>query len=417
MLHRLGAIGSTIVLALTVTACARATGPSSAGRQSASSSVASVAANSTTTSTAASSSIHPMIGVPATSNAPPVLYTIAAVNADSVWVGGDGLILATSDGGKSWQVQYHGTVDVTALDFINSDIGWALGKTHLLMTTDSGHTWIPAAEPADHLTDVAFFDPNNGYGYASTQSGMHLFRSSDGGQMWSALTTPTSVQAFVPTSATVGWMLGANGAIYQTTNAGASWTLRYDGTPGMYRLAAAHSDVVWAASKDGAVVIRTTDGGATWSPAGDPQAASARDGIYGGGILQAIVPVDAQTAWAVLSTAGPAAGGVQEVIVRTADGGESWSLAGFGENMAGLRLISGEAAFAMMQLNAVGETKITVTADGGTQWTSQTLPIDGLDAVFTDTQNGWLVGTTHGGQPVIESTTDGDHSWHVVYPG
>ena len=418
MLRRLGASGLIIVLALAATGCARGAGTPSVGRASASSastSIASVAASSTTTPTGASSAIQATIGAFASSNSSPVLDTIDAVNAGSVWVGGNGLILATTDGGKSWNAQYRGTVDVTALDFVNTDIGWALGKTHLLMTTDGGRTWTPASEPADHLTGVEFLGASNGYGYASTKSGTRLFHSSDGGQVWSSVMTPTPVRTFAATSSTVGWMLGTNGAIYQTINAGASWTLRYDGTPGMYLLASVNSQIAWAASKDGATVMRTTDGGVDWAPAGNPILASTSS-IAGGGILRAIVPVDAQTAWGVLSTATPAAGGFQEVIVRTTDGGESWHVAGTGENIAALHVINGEAAFAMMQLNAVAQTEIAVTADGGVQWTSQRLSINGLDAAFTDTLNGWLVGT-QGGQGIVERTSDGGHSWYVVYKG
>jgi photosystem II stability/assembly factor-like uncharacterized protein len=81
------------------------------------------------------------------------LVSVAVVDAKRVWaVGGDGLILATSNGGRTWQQQRSATAAwLGSVSFADARHGWIAGETDdgngnfvssvLLATTSGGETW------------------------------------------------------------------------------------------------------------------------------------------------------------------------------------------------------------------------------------------------------------------------------------
>ena len=123
------------------------------------------------------------------------------VDPENGWISGqEGLILHTTDGGKTWQRQKSGTsVYLFSLSFIDRNRGWAIGdKSILLQTTDGGANWslhkittaaqkevsaeeaIASADPV--LYDVQFLDANNGWVVGEFGK---IYHTTDGGQTWS----------------------------------------------------------------------------------------------------------------------------------------------------------------------------------------------------------------------------------------
>ena len=82
------------------------------------------------------------------------LVSVAVVDAKHVWaVGAGSLILATSNGGLTWQRQTSGTAAwFGSVVFCDAQHGWAVGETDdgngnfisstMLGTTNGGATWI-----------------------------------------------------------------------------------------------------------------------------------------------------------------------------------------------------------------------------------------------------------------------------------
>ncbi|MEU4688095.1 oxidoreductase [Actinoplanes sp. NPDC023714] len=145
-----------------------------------------------------------------------------------------------------------------------------------------------------------------------------------------------------------------------TPGSGPSWQLTDTGSTARFRgLAPVSASVAWAAGSAG-TILRTRDGGASWSSVGPPEAAALQ--------FRDIEAFEARTAVALTIGAG-----AESRIYRTADGGRSWTEAFRNED---------PAAF-----------------------------YDCLD--FSDRRNGLALSDPVGGRFRILATRDGGRSWQV----
>ncbi|HCE6997881.1 TPA: glycosyl hydrolase [Pseudomonas aeruginosa] len=127
------------------------------------------------------------------------LTGVSFVDAKRGWaVGHWGAILATTDGGESWQVQRLATEEdrpLFAVHFFNARQGVAVGLWSLVLTTeDGGRTWAeqpvqapPGAKRAD-LNLMGLFADSRGTLYATAEHGQVLL-SEDQGKNWRYLDT------------------------------------------------------------------------------------------------------------------------------------------------------------------------------------------------------------------------------------
>jgi len=122
--------------------------------------------------------------------------------------------------------------------------------------------------------------------------------------------------------------------------------------------------------------------------------------------------IDAQTAW-VSGTTG--------TVLRTTDGGTSWSSVG-PPGTAALQFRDIEAFDAthavILSIGAGGDSRVYVTKDGGTSWTlgfQNDDPAAFYDCMtFFDRQHGLAMSDPPDGAFRIIATDDGGLSWHVV---
>jgi photosystem II stability/assembly factor-like uncharacterized protein len=217
------------------------------------------------------------------------LNAVHFVSATQGWaVGGEGTILRTTNGGQSWQAQSSGAgfADLVSVHFINSSTGWATGFENffspgvILRTDNGGQTWV--AQPQDNSDGVEwlrvfFVDETNGWILGSTGSA-GLLRTTNGGATWTRITIPAS-----STLTGLHFADALNG-----------WVVGYDGT-----------------------ILRSTDGGLTWSPQPAPNPGSP-------GFLDAVYFTDATTGWAV---------GGEGTILNTSNGGAAWATEAVGSGI------------------------------------------------------------------------------------
>jgi photosystem II stability/assembly factor-like uncharacterized protein len=150
-------------------------------------------------------------------------------------VGHDGVILATSDGGRTWVRQDSGNdLDTVWLDvFFSSEriglVAGAYGKCQLTM--DGGKTWQPSPIPEEaHLNQIAPTATDRLY--LAGEMGT-LLTSTDARAGWEKVDVPYdgSLYGVLPLDARRLLIHGLRGSVYFSENAGKTWTQRETAVP------------------------------------------------------------------------------------------------------------------------------------------------------------------------------------------
>jgi photosystem II stability/assembly factor-like uncharacterized protein len=155
-----------------------------------------------------------------------------------------------------------------------------------------------------------------------------------------------------------GWVAGA-GRIMATSDGGASWTRQYSGQADLNQVDFVDGDHGWAAG--GGTLLRTANGGATWTPLAEPCQ----------GELSSVHFVSPAVGYAVaaapagsLSPGGPYTTATGGTLVRTGDGGATWSA------VTSAPANPQSACFANADDGYLGTpAHIWRTTDGGGHWT------------------------------------------------
>ncbi|MDP4220960.1 MAG: YCF48-related protein [Bacteroidota bacterium] len=247
-----------------------------------------------------------------------------------------------------------------------------------------------------------------------------LLRSSDAGQSWSLIPTPTQENLYCVhfSDANKGVIMGNNGAIYTTADAGKTWSASPDGNGYAFRnvsfVDALHGYAVGGVSSFSCAIVKTTDGGATWSDESSNLLAGPLYGVhftssttgfvgtYDGYVFKTTDggttwnKVYASNAWvrSIFFTA-PSLGtfvGTVGTIQHTNDGGLTWSEQGQIRNIS---LNSVAYSDFKHGLTAGESGSIYLTRDGGANWLDQTvtgLNLSLLGVALADSTHGVIVG-------------------------
>lgn len=208
----------------------------------------------------------------------------------------------------------------------------------------------------------------------------------------------------------IGFVVSYNGKIYKTTNSGKSWQKLISGTT-------LHLRSVFFLNKDigfvsgqamsgcldddcgkGSILLKTVDGGTTWSKLFFEQ----YTGIY------SLKFFDALNGLAIVHTPD-IPNSRNHFIARTTDGGSSW-------NLIDLDIYSPYRDFFYLGniVYTVGKNqKLFKSKDHGYNWESISIPIPSFSEVgqiyFYNEDLGFIEGVTN-----IYKTTDGGENWKVV---
>ncbi len=220
-------------------------------------------------------------------------------------------VMVSSNGGGAWttpsSIPTHGVLaSVQCLDATTIVAAGPAGTA--LKSTDAGMNWshLPV-DPAWDYFDQSFVSPSTGVLLGWGTDAATLARTTDGGATW--MHTPLDITAepacvYMVTSET--GFLGCSGGIRRTTDGGATWSVVADRTDASIRDFAFDGQRGWAAG-DG-VVLSTTDGGSTWSMVD----------VMPPALLNRILLIGPDTLLAAVSEyAGR--------LVRSTDGGRTWS--------------------------------------------------------------------------------------------
>lgn len=279
------------------------------------------------------------------------------------------------------------------------------------------------------LHDVYFMDNLNGL---VVGDGGLMLRTADGGITWEktdAMQRPPGAGGGRPggggpppgfgrggpaplyniyfVDASLGFIIGGRGTILKTEDGGQTWSRKRalsdtpgrDGNPRPLR--ANLMGIQMISETTGFIagtentILKTTDGGETWTGSSErARVGETRNNLEG------IWFTSPTTGWII---------GSFGTLLRTTDGGETWEKQspGFDNNLFGIHFLDETTGWISGQ-----EGLILHTADGGATWTQQeTESYDDLhDITFVDANVGWAVG----GFNSVLHTTDGGKTWSLT---
>ncbi|MDX1418872.1 MAG: YCF48-related protein [Rubricoccaceae bacterium] len=348
------------------------------------------------------------------------------------------------DGGLTWEPSPNGMVDFAFADDGTGLLGLGVSTSGIYRTLDGGLTFTLAL--GGSAADVVFLTPTLAVGIVDDA----FVRSTDGGTTWTTGAAAEGRRQLVAVSPTVALAWGRSGSfpdyddrLFRSGDGGQTWAdLGEVIDEETVSVAVADPQTVVALDRGGDV-LHSADAGQTWAEAYDSP--GPWPGYFG-----TVVPAfaDAQTGYLAFG---------RGLVLKTTDGGASWRQvgSGYGADLAALdrfsdgRLLAVGAGGALLTnagaadaawllqpspttldlrgVDVVGPQDVVVvdeggrvyrSADGGDTWTAgaATPPsFDAEDLDFATPLDGWVAGFGSSGGAVFH-TTDGGASWTAA-PG
>jgi len=242
--------------------------------------------------------------------------TLTACLAAAVLVALAAAVPAAARTGSPWQLknpvgpQQGLRADLKAVCALDGGTAWAAGAVGAVYYThDGGQSWeaLPTGAPAGTEWEaVRFADLRHGMLLGEAADRMLVYRTGDAGRTWAPVPLPE--QADLADLELYGsqhvWAVGEHGAVVRSTDGGATWSSADAGTSDLAAVDFTSAALGVAVGENGAV-LRTADGGATWARAKVPRRADLSD----------VTMRTASRGWAV---------GEKGTVLRTSDGGRTW---------------------------------------------------------------------------------------------
>lgn len=331
---------------------------------------------------------------------------------------GAGIMIRSSDGGRSWMKVWQGSertyseediVSVSRVDFFDASFGIVTGGRRsyqkipvALRTTDGGLHW--EEHQMDDEGEVHAIKCIGGErAVAASTEGLYL--STDGGRAWSLIRGNDFRSLSFARGGMIGMAAGLGGGLVRTTDGGSRWNAVHVASETSF-------PVVMVEDEDNAIVVKTiflaegiprrylknelfstSDGGITWQSLSLGKSLGSVQGISFRSREQGIIA------------------GYGGTLSVTSDGGKSWDypLEGSLLEAAGVSLSSVDYAdnFNVTVVGANGT--ILRSSDGGARWSTLAAPTekDFFDIRYFDSQVGYMVGTSG----TVFMTTNGGGTW------
>lgn len=287
-------------------------------------------------------------------------------------------VVKSTDGGQSWTGTGFGLVSAStlAIDPQNTSTLYAIADSAIFKTTDGGASWypkttgLPASWPGGYLARLAIVatDPSTIY---ATLGDTGLYKSIDGGESWRGLIParggfcdcPVAIDPVHPSTvyATSFYIdspvQGANPShLFKSTDGGETWSAVNTGVPGyITSLIVDPASTIYASyvSQDTAGgVVKSTDGGASWS-AVNPGLPSNPPAVFS----------------LALNPANPSAffAGYSGGVFSTLDGGANWNDASAGLAITDVHALAVDPVNGATVYAAAGDG-VSKSIDGGADW-------------------------------------------------
>ena len=261
----------------------------------------------------------------------------------------EGSLLRTEDGGSSWdKVSSREVGRFNKVSFIDSHRGWAINKINgqgwVWRTTDGGRTWtaitkLISDDPEWDFTSavqIQFVDELNGWIIET----FTIWRTEDGGMNWNQVFSTSDprvkgqpVRGFF-VNPLKGWVCGTKNEVYRTADGGKTWHIQIIGESAyLSDIFFVDENTGWLSRSIDGQLYRTDDSGETWRPLPKPG-----EGIY----IESSYFLSKKEGWGVGRRLLAGSSGfmprdiehnlVRGIVLRTLDGGQSWQQVQVGEN-------------------------------------------------------------------------------------
>lgn len=202
--------------------------------------------------------------------------SVFIIHPDTVLISGNyGKILRTVNGGNNWITLYSDTtIQFWGLYFVNSNTGFVAGSYGRIMkTTNKGDNWVIQLSTVQTALDGIFFI-NETTGYVGGAN--VILKTTDAGQVWinktgSFISPFETAGAMYFSDANTGMYSTNAGRIVRTTDGGDTWTLVYSQSGGgaVWGLSFPLPMIGYGCTNTGKVV-RTVNGGLNWTEQDTP---------------------------------------------------------------------------------------------------------------------------------------------------
>ena len=256
----------------------------------------------------------------------------------------------TTDGGKTWVEQLNendieGNYYFRNIEFINENIGF-LGTLNgvLFKTIDGGNNWTTISNISPNppaICGLDAVDSSTIYGCGAYFTPAHIIKSSDSGVTWQFIDMSAYANALVEISfltENIGYVSGRSdlgATLLKTIDGGATWTEIFNSNiPGEYvwkmQILQNNPNVIFGSissvSPNLGKLAKSTDGGQTWVVFDAPETN-----------IQAVGFINENQGWMGGHTTG---------FYETLDGGQTWNNLNIGSNLNRIFVISPTLAYA-----------------------------------------------------------------------
>jgi photosystem II stability/assembly factor-like uncharacterized protein len=282
------------------------------------------------------------------------LRDVSFVNYHLGWAVGDSAtIIATTDGGKTWQKQICpiDTVIFEKVYFINKDVGYIIGRSGSIVSTkDGGKSWVVNESGVDYsLFDLSFVNTEIGWAvggdlYQTRRTGV-IIHTEDGGQTWEKqleIHSPSYFSSKLFRAVSFideenGWTLASDYVdnfsstyIYRTNDGGQQWNTVGTASTPLWSMSMIPNDTIWGG---GFVFGKSNNGGLNWYY---------RGGNLDFGIVQDVEALDGNNGWVLAKS-----------LLFTEDGMQTWTD------------MLPDPSLSLRAITNVGETHLWAVGDSG----------------------------------------------------
>jgi len=309
----------------------------------------------------------------------PRLRGVSAVSSSVAWASGaNGTVLRTIDGGRTWQprpVSGAEKLDFRDVDAFSDSVAYALSigsgeSSRIYKTVDGGERWdlqFANTDPKVFLDAMTFADETHGFAFSDSVDGRFVILTTSDGRTWTRV--PDSV---LPPALPGEGAFAASGS----------------------NIAMIGRDHIWIGTT-ASRVLRSADGGRSWTVTNTPVATADATGIF------SIAFRDRDHGIVVGGNYHKEQDAIDNAAI-TSDGGATWTLL---KGLGGFRSAVAWLPKSTQSVVAVGPGGIDVSADGGRTWTARAG--EGFDAISISPDGAAWASGSRGRVAPLTSVTGG----------